>query len=577
MKGASLRWMFALGLVFVSSLANAQVYLAGRLTAPVSGDQLVAGSQTPSVSPDGRYVAFVSSSNNLGQPSNGTTNVYLYDLVTDEYLLATAGLGTGNSTAPSVAEGGFALAFQSQANDLVGGGTSGVTDLFYSEAYDAGQGEVAFSTYLVSKGLAGAAPNGASQNASISADGHYVAFLSEASNLIANDTNGAPDIFVADASNLFATPPERVSVTSGGAQIEGYSSALSPSAISSDGRFVAFAVNENVSIDGSSTGNLEDVFVRDRVLDTTNLISKSSAGVAASSSSDMAAISPSGRFVVFRSFASNLVASPSGSRIYLRDRQEGTTSNMPLPPNAASCEDPRVSDYAEIVAQCNMNSGSAQAFLYRPGAVEDAFYQLSTSLSDGPGDGASGELQQHQRRRRRDGLRLRRLESRRRRHQQHAGRVRGVPEPGAASAWLAATGRARRVRSSRWTPNGCARNRGRSVRGVACSRVGCAPRGCLAPSHRTLRVDRALAVVAGAISLVPPRAGAGADRGAGPACGARRVHAAHRPGPRASAGSGADGAPTTISTPCATRRARLSRVPHRAASLRESRRRASWC
>ncbi len=389
MKLASIHLAVALVLLSLPTTSAAQLTLLGRLAAPVTEDQLSAGAQTPSISPDGRYVAFVSSSNNMGQPSNGSTNVYLYDLVTDEYLLATAGIGTGNSRAPSVSQSGLSLAFESEANDLVAGGTSGVADLFYSEAYDAGQGAIAFHTYLVSKGLQGAAPNSASEGASISGDGRYVAFRSFASNLIVGDTNDAPDIFVADASNLFANPPERVSVTSGEAQISGYSSALSPSAISTDGRFVAFAVNENVSIDGSSTGNLEDVFVRDRVAGTTNLITKSTAGVAANSSSDMVAISPSGRFVVFRSFASNLVASSSGSRIYLRDRSAGTTTNMPLPQNAMSCEDPRVSNRGDIVAQCNMdNSVAAQAFLYR--RAEGALYQLSTSVTDGNGDGSSG-------------------------------------------------------------------------------------------------------------------------------------------------------------------------------------------
>lgn len=137
-----------------------------------------------------------------------------------------------------------------------------------------------------------------------------------------------------------------------------------------------------ISIDGSNAGTLEDVFVRDRQAGTTSLVSKSSAGVAGNSSSDMAAISPSGRFVVFRSFSSNLVASPSGSRIYRRDREQGVTANMPLPPGTASCEGPRVSDRGDIVAQCN-----AQAFLYHAG--EDALYQLSTSLTAGPGNGVS--------------------------------------------------------------------------------------------------------------------------------------------------------------------------------------------
>jgi Tol biopolymer transport system component len=178
-------------------------------------------------------------------------------------------------------------------------------------------------------------------------------------------------------------------VNNGGAQIEGYSRALSPSAISSDGRLVAFAVATPVSIDGSNPGIGGDVFVRDRTLGTTSLISKSTAGVAANSSSDEVAISPNGRYVVFRSFATNLVASSSGSRIYVRDRQNDTTTNMPLPLGANNCEDPRVSDLGDIVSQCNMAAASPQAFLYDP-AGAGAFYQLSTSLTATNGNGSSG-------------------------------------------------------------------------------------------------------------------------------------------------------------------------------------------
>jgi Tol biopolymer transport system component len=142
-----------------------------------------------------------------------------------------------------------------------------------------------------------------------------------------------------------------------------------------------------VSIDGSNPGIGGDVFVRDRTLGTTSLISKSTAGVAATSSSDEVAISPNGRYVVFRSFATNLVASSSGSRIYVRDRQNDTTTNMPLPLGANNCEDPRVSDLGDIVAQCNMAAASPQAFLYDPAG---AFYQLSTSLTASNGNGSSG-------------------------------------------------------------------------------------------------------------------------------------------------------------------------------------------
>lgn len=390
MKVGSIRWVFALGLVCLPTMTQADGFLFGRLTAPVTADQLTAGGEAASISPDGRYVAFVSSSGNMGPPSNGSWNVYRYDLLTDQYLLGTQVLGTGNSYAPSISSDGIAIAFQSDANNLVGEGTSGVADLFYSEAYDAGGGAVAFNTYLVSKGLGGAAPDGASQNASISGNGRYVAFLSSASNLIDGDTNSVADIFVADSADLFASQPERVSVNNGGAQINGPSSALSPSAISSDGRYVAFAVDTPVSIDGSNAGTLSDVFVRDRVAATTNLISKSTAGVAGSSSSDMAAISPNGRYVVFHSFSTNLVSNPSGSRIYVRDRQGGTTTDMPLPPGANNCEDPRISDVGTIVSQCNMTSPTyAQAFLYEP-AGGGGFYQLSATPTLSPGNGTSG-------------------------------------------------------------------------------------------------------------------------------------------------------------------------------------------
>ncbi|RIL08034.1 MAG: hypothetical protein DCC71_00860 [Proteobacteria bacterium] len=390
MRLASSRWLIALACLCAPPAARADVVLVGRLTSPGVGAELTAGAQAPSVSPDGRYVAFASSSNNLGVPSNGSLNVYRYDLVSDVFELATQNLGTGNSSAPSISAAGLALAFQSEANDLAVGNPSGGTDVFYSVAVDAGGGAIGFETYLVSQGMGGAAPNGASQDASLSADGRWVAFHSSASNLVAGDTNGGPDIFVADANDLFSTP-QRVSVTGAGVQIDGPSRALSPSAISADGRYVAFAVDTPVSIDGSNAGTLEDVFVRDRVAGTTSLVSKSTAGVAGSSSSDMAAISPSGRFVAFRSFSSNLVTSASGSRIYVRDRQQGATTNMPLPPGAASCEDPRVSDSGDVVAQCNMNAGFAQAFLWDP-AGEGALYQLSTSLTDGQGNGASGNF-----------------------------------------------------------------------------------------------------------------------------------------------------------------------------------------
>ena len=387
MTTATIRWMLALAWLCLPTAGHADLLLAGRLTTTGAGLELEGGAETPSVSPDGRYVAFVSDSDNLGLPFNGSSNVYRYDLLTDTYDLATAAIGTGNSYAPSISEEGLAVAFQSEANDLASGTPSNVTDVFYSVANAEGPG-VTFDTYLVSEGIGGVAPNGSSQNASISADGRWVVFQSNASNLVAGDSNGQPDIFIADANDLFATP-QRVSVIGAGTQIEGPSRALSSQAISGDGRYVAFAVDTPISIDGSNAGTLEDVFVRDRQTGTTELVSKSTAGVAGTSSSDMAAISQSGRFVVFRSFSS-LVASPTGSRIYLRDRQAGTTTNMALPPDVSSCEDPLVSDAGDILAQCSPFTGSPQVYLQQ--ASDGSLFRLSTTPGDTAGNAISGNV-----------------------------------------------------------------------------------------------------------------------------------------------------------------------------------------
>jgi hypothetical protein len=362
--------------------AHAQYVLAGRVVSPDGGAELTSGASDCSISADGRYVAFISTSDNIGVPFNGSYNVYRYDLVADELELAMASIGSGNSFAPSISADGAAIAFPSLAN--LGGSQGASHDVYYSVRNGTG----GWDTTLASPSLSGV-PDGAAQFASLSPDGRWIAYHSTASNLVPSDTNGQPDIFLSDALDL-ASGPIRVSVDGSGAQIAGPSRALSRDAVSLDGRRVVFAVDTPVSIDGSNAGTLEDVFVRDLVAGTTKLVSQSTEGVAGSSSSDMPAISPSGRFVVFRSFSTNLVASPTGSRIYLRDLDEDTTYNLPLPDGAASCGNPHVSDTADIVVQCSMNvTASSQAFLYE--AEEGAFYQLSTSITAGYGNGESGD------------------------------------------------------------------------------------------------------------------------------------------------------------------------------------------
>jgi Tol biopolymer transport system component len=156
------------------------------------------------------------------------------------------------------------------------------------------------STTRVSVDSAGRQANGPSSVAAISADGRFVAFESDATNLVAGDTNGLTDIFVHD---LVARTTTRVSVDSLGRQANGPS--FNPS-ISSDGRFVAFESNATNLVPADSLLK-RDVFVRDLVLGSTVRASVDSADRQALGASGGAAISGDGRSVAFESDANNLV------------------------------------------------------------------------------------------------------------------------------------------------------------------------------------------------------------------------------------------------------------------------------
>ena len=156
---------------------------------------------------------------------------------------------------PSVSADGRYVAFESAASNLVAGDTNGYIDVFVRD-------RKLHRTYLVSVSSAGVQGNDASFDPSISADGRYVAFESDASNLVAGDTNGYPDVFVRDRK-LHRT--YLVSVDSAG--VQGNNDSYDP-VISADGRYVAFTSAASNLVTGDSNG-FEDVFVRDRKLHRT--------------------------------------------------------------------------------------------------------------------------------------------------------------------------------------------------------------------------------------------------------------------------------------------------------------------
>jgi Tol biopolymer transport system component len=135
---------------------------------------------------------------------------------------------------------------------------------------------------------------------SISADGRYIVFSSLATNLVAQDTNSAFDIFVHDTESSVT---ELVSVASDGSQGNQYSSGPS---ISADGRYVAFDSWASNLVLGDTSG-AADVFIHDRLLRTTERVSLASGGTQGNGDSYGPSLSADGRYVAFTSVASNLV------------------------------------------------------------------------------------------------------------------------------------------------------------------------------------------------------------------------------------------------------------------------------
>jgi Tol biopolymer transport system component len=276
-----------------------------RVSVDGSGAQANGGSYSSSISADGRYVAFKSLATNL---VSGDTNICYDIFVYDRQLdgierVSVDGSGTqgdGHSENPSISADGRYVAFHSNSSNLVAGDTNGTYDIF---VYD----RQADSIERVSLDGSGAQVNGSSYSASISADGSCVAFESDATNLVAVDTNSSTDIFVYDR---LSDSIERVSIDGSGTQ--GDDASYSPS-ISADGRYVAF-YSESTNLVGSDTNAKGDVFVYDRQADTIQRVSVDSSGAQGNEGSYTPSISVDGRYVAFMSIATNLVTGDTNAR-----------------------------------------------------------------------------------------------------------------------------------------------------------------------------------------------------------------------------------------------------------------------
>jgi len=328
------------------------------------------------ISADGRYIVFDSESTNLVPgDNNGLPDVFVRDRISGSTEFASFGaggeLGNGSSHSAGISADGRYVVFRSYATNLIPDDTNGVADIFVrdrltnstqrvsvssageqadgsSDDWDfpviSGDGRfVAFgswahnlvpgvsnpgrhvyvrdrvnqTTECVDLSSEGELINAISTDPKISADGRYVAFASDAPNLVSDDTNGQHDIFVRDRQ-MGAT--ERVSLGNSGQQATDRPDSTYPS-ISADGRFVAFS-SHTPDFASDDTMVYVDCFVRDRLTGRTQCVSRSTPGDLGDMDADYPSLSVDGRYVVFTSYADDLVEDDGNGMgdIFLRDR-----------------------------------------------------------------------------------------------------------------------------------------------------------------------------------------------------------------------------------------------------------------
>ncbi|MET0929111.1 MAG: hypothetical protein ABWX74_06305, partial [Aeromicrobium sp.] len=311
-----------------------------KVSQGVGGVGADGGSGDPSISADGQYIAYSSDAGNIvaGDGDHIQQDLYLWDRQTGLTTKITqASAGTAGASFGRVSADGHYVVYSSRA---VGGDLNGVGDLY---SWDRLTG---IST-KISLAVDGGDADGGSGSADISADNRYIVFESDATNLVAGDTNGKSDIFSWDRQTGLTI---KVTSAVGGGASNGYASGA---AISADGRFVAFNSSASNLVAGD-VSSFNAVYVWDRQTATTTKVSLP-AGVADPGGSSGAGISSDGRYVVYQSWAPNVVAGDTNEArdIFVWDRQAGARTKVSQAADGGQTNgdayDPTISDDGRFV------------------------------------------------------------------------------------------------------------------------------------------------------------------------------------------------------------------------------------
>jgi len=284
------------------------------------------------ISVNGRFVTYCGEATNAVKgDTNGHQDVFVHDRVTGKTtrvsLSSSGRQGNADSDYSNVSSDGRWVVFVSQASNLVKGDTNGYWDLFIHDA-------VTGTTRLITKTPNGSPANGDTSYvgpSSLSSDGRFVTFTSRASNLVHGDTNAQGDVFVYDRETQRI---RRASVNTGETEAD---AASGDPTISAGGRFVVFDSGATNLVKGDANGAY-DVFIRDLAKGTTRRVSVSSNEAAGNQGSRYPTVSDDGRFVAFESDATNLVSGDTNgvTDVFVRDLANGTTRRTSV--NSAKAE-----------------------------------------------------------------------------------------------------------------------------------------------------------------------------------------------------------------------------------------------
>jgi Tol biopolymer transport system component len=336
-------------------------------------------SGAPIATPDGRYVVFASTANNLvpgmnSMASSGLAprylNVFLRDRTWGSTVLVSANLagtggGNGDSWPTGISSNGQYILFESTASNLVLGDTNQAADVFLRDVFKG-------TTVLVSVALAGGSGNGPSRSSMMTPDGRWVTFVSAANNVAAGDTNQIADVFVRDLASNTTT------LVSTGATLSSWSPGVSSSElpfITPDGRYVAFSSTATNLVSNATTQR--EIYVRDLVGQTTTLASTNSRAIFGSlfGSTDVASfnhvLSADGQFVAYQVGPTAAYPATGAGVIVRQNLQTGTadigSTNAAQPVGYENCRSLDMTPdgrYIAYIGNVGSPGGSTAVYLW---------------------------------------------------------------------------------------------------------------------------------------------------------------------------------------------------------------------